>query len=100
MTKKKQIIHILGGGFNQLSLVKTAKELGLEVLVTDYFENPPCRALADHYERIDTTNKELSLEVAQKIGKKLFLIFYDTHMSALTSDRVTNFRMFVKSCVT
>ncbi len=66
MTKKKQIIHILGGGFNQLSLVKTAKELGLEVLVTDYFENPPCRALADHYERIDTTNKELSLEVAQK----------------------------------
>lgn len=39
----------------------------------------------------------VSLEVAQKIGKKLFLIFYDTHMSALTSDRVTNFRMFVKS---
>ena len=39
----------------------------------------------------------VSLNAAQKIGKKLFLIFYDTHMSALTSDRVTNFRMFVKS---
>lgn len=42
-------------------------------------------------------NVTVSLETAKKIGKKLFLIFYDTHMSALTSDRTTNFRMFVKN---
>jgi hypothetical protein len=41
-------------------------------------------------------NVIVPLETAKKIGKKLFLIFYDTHMSALTSDRTTNFRMFVK----
>ncbi len=66
MSKKKKIIHIVGGGFNQLTLVKTAKKLGLEVLVTDYNENPPCREFADYYEQVDTTNKELSLEAAKK----------------------------------
>lgn len=64
--KKKKILHVVGGGFNQLTLVKTAKELGLEVLVTDYYDNPPCKEFADHFEKIDTTDKELTLEAAKK----------------------------------
>jgi len=62
----KKLIHIVGGGFNQLELVKTAKRLGLAVLVTDCFANPPCKEFADFFEQVDTTNKELTLEVAKK----------------------------------
>lgn len=39
----------------------------------------------------------ISIEVAKKLGKKLFITFWDTHMSALTSNMDVNFRMFIKS---
>lgn len=39
----------------------------------------------------------ISLEVAKILGKKLFITFWDTHMSALTSNMDVNFRMFIKS---
>jgi len=60
------LIHVVGGGYNQIPLVKKAKELGLRVLVTDMYENPPCKALADFYEQIDTTDKEKTFAAAQK----------------------------------
>jgi len=69
------LIHVVGGGYNQIPLVKKAKELGLRVLVTDMYENPPCKALADIYEQIDTTDKEKTFAAAQK-HKIDFIIIY------------------------
>ncbi len=66
MQEASKIIHIVGGGFNQLTLVKTAKALGLQVLLTDYYPNPPCKEFADYFEQIDTTDKERSLDAARK----------------------------------
>ncbi len=57
-------IHIVGGGFNQISLVQKAKEMGFCVLVTDINVNPPAKKYADYYERIDTTDKEATLRCA------------------------------------
>jgi len=64
--KKKKIIHIVGGGVNQISLVKRAKAMGLRVLITDMYPNPPAREFADYFEQVDTTEKESTLEVAKK----------------------------------
>lgn len=63
---KHKIIHILGGGYNQLPIVKQAKSMGYEVLVTDMYENPPCRKVANYFEQINTTDKEESLGAAKK----------------------------------
>ncbi len=63
---QKKLIHIVGGGFHQAPLVEIAKAMGFRVLVTDMFKNPPARALADHFEQIDTRHKEDTLKCAQK----------------------------------
>jgi carbamoyl-phosphate synthase large subunit len=59
-----KLIQIVGGGENQLPLVVLAKKLGLKVLVTDMYENPPCKGLADIFVQVDTTDMEGNLEVA------------------------------------
>jgi carbamoyl-phosphate synthase large subunit len=61
-----KLLHIVGGGYNQVPLVLTAKSLGLKVLVTDINENPPCRAHCDLYERIDTADKHATLKAARE----------------------------------
>jgi carbamoyl-phosphate synthase large subunit len=63
---KKQLIHVVGGGFHQVPLVETAKSMGFRVLVTDMYENPPARALADEFERIDIRHKEDTLDCARR----------------------------------
>ncbi len=63
---ENKLLHIVGGGYNQVPLVQLAKSMGLKVLVTDMNVNPPCRALADYYEQIDTTDKHNNLKAAQK----------------------------------
>ena len=63
---KQKLIHIVGGGFNQVALVRQAKAKGLRVLVTDSNENPPARKFADLFEQIDTTDRNASLRCAEK----------------------------------
>jgi carbamoyl-phosphate synthase large subunit len=63
---KKQLIHVVGGGFHQVPLVETAKSMGFRVLVTDMYENPPARAVADEFEQIDITHQEDTLDCARR----------------------------------
>jgi len=61
-----KIIHVVGGGTNQLPLVNKIKKMGYKVLVTDMYENPPCKKDADFFEQINTTDKEATLKSALK----------------------------------
>lgn len=61
-----KLMHVVGGGFNQVPLVEKAKAMGLRVLVTDMYENPPARAHADHFEQIDTTHRVATLRCAEQ----------------------------------
>ncbi|OGI18274.1 MAG: hypothetical protein A3B68_04360 [Candidatus Melainabacteria bacterium RIFCSPHIGHO2_02_FULL_34_12] len=63
---KTKLIHIVGGGFNQLPLVQKAKQMDYKVLVTDMNVNPPCKQYSDYYEQINTTNKQATLSCAEK----------------------------------
>ncbi len=63
---KDQIVHILGASYNQECLIKAAKSLGYKVLVTDMYENPPCKDLADFFEQVNTVDENKTLSVAKK----------------------------------
>lgn len=63
---KTKLIHIVGGGFNQIPIVQKAKQMGYCVLVTDMNVNPPCKQYADYYEQINTTNKQATLSCAER----------------------------------
>ncbi|MBI3308063.1 MAG: ATP-grasp domain-containing protein [Candidatus Melainabacteria bacterium] len=66
MESKQKLMHIVGGGFNQIPLVKKAKQFGYQILVTDMNINPPCREFTDYYEQINTVDKEATLSCAEK----------------------------------
>jgi len=63
-------VLIVGGGLNQVPLVDEAKHRGFPVIVTDINPNPPCKALADYFYQIDTTDRSETLRIARyhKIG--------------------------------
>ena len=60
-----QRVLIVGGGVNQLELVRRARQRGCWVAVSDINENPPCRAEADEFFQIDTTDKAETFRVAK-----------------------------------
>ena len=62
----KQLMHVVGGGFNQVPLVEQAKAMGYRVLVTDMYPDPPARAVADEFEQIDITHHEDTLDCARR----------------------------------
>lgn len=58
-------VLIVGGGLNQLELVRQARRRGCWVAVSDINENPPCRTEADEFFQIDTTDKAETLRAAR-----------------------------------
>ena len=58
-------VLIVGGGVNQLELVRRARLRGCWVAVSDINDNPPCRAEADEFFQIDTTDKAETFRVAK-----------------------------------
>ena len=63
-------IMIFGGGLNQLELIREARALGLVTVVTDPQEDPPGRAEADYYCRIESNDYESVRAAALKYGVK------------------------------
>ena len=59
-------ILILGGGFQQLSAIRKAHELGLTVLLADYLPDAPGRREADQSFLVSTRDKDGILELARK----------------------------------
>jgi phosphoribosylaminoimidazole carboxylase (NCAIR synthetase) len=59
-------ILVLGGGNGQLSLIKKAKEMGHQVVVSDYYPDAPGKKIADYTSESSTFNIEENLKTAQK----------------------------------
>ncbi len=58
-------IQILGGGNNQLNAIIRAKEKGHQVLLCDYYQDPPGRTYADFNEQVSTFDVEANIAVAK-----------------------------------
>ncbi|MCZ7604184.1 MAG: ATP-grasp domain-containing protein [Melioribacteraceae bacterium] len=59
-------ILIFGAGLNQLTLIKSAKELGLIAIVIDPSDNAPSKGLADFFYRVDGQDYETTKLIAIK----------------------------------
>lgn len=57
---------ILGGGSGQLSLIKKAKEMGHQVIVSDYYSNAPGKKIADFTSMSSSFDIAANLKTAQK----------------------------------
>jgi len=62
---KKKLL-ILGGSQISLQILYAAKEMGVEVYVTDYYENSPCKALADKSFMISATDIDAVVDLINK----------------------------------
>ncbi|PKQ63114.1 hypothetical protein BZG02_10130 [Labilibaculum filiforme] len=65
MTKKR--ILLLGGSYFQVPSVLAAKKMGYHVITCDFVPENPGHQYADEYYNISTTDKDLVLELAQKL---------------------------------
>ncbi|WKY45660.1 ATP-grasp domain-containing protein [Eubacteriaceae bacterium ES2] len=59
-------IQILGGGNNQVNGIRRAKQKGHQVVLVDYYKNPPGKAFASVHEAASTFDVVKNLEIAQK----------------------------------
>ena len=65
-SKRLKHLLIIGGGVFQVPLIKTAKEMGLKVAVTDYNPEAPGILLADFPLIVSTRNINLTVNVARE----------------------------------
>lgn len=57
---------ILGGGSSQLSLIKKAKKMGYETVVSDYYPDAPGKKIADFSSESSTFEIKANIETAKK----------------------------------
>lgn len=57
---------VLGGGSGQLSLIKKAKEMDYEVVVSDYYPDAPGKKIADFSSTSSTFDFEANIKTAKK----------------------------------
>lgn len=80
---------VLAGGFDQIELIKEIKSKGWNVILADYYKNPPAKAYADKHFQISTLDEEKVYELAKK--EKVDLITTAcTDQALLTMARVSS----------
>jgi biotin carboxylase len=68
---KKAIV--LGGTNDHIRLIELLKEKGYYVILIDYYENPPARAFADKHIIESTINKELILQLSERLNVSIII---------------------------
>ena len=63
--KRAKYLMVVGGGVFQVPCIKTAKEMGVKVVVTDYKADAPGMLLADHSIVVSTRNLNLTVNAAK-----------------------------------
>ncbi|HDQ13691.1 MAG TPA: ATP-grasp domain-containing protein, partial [Sediminispirochaeta sp.] len=59
-------VMVVGGGEGQVNAIRRARELGLEVVVSDRDPNAPGKVLADHFVQADTFDARATIEGARR----------------------------------
>lgn len=59
-------VLVLAGGYDQIGLINELKGRGNEVILADYFENPPAKKVADKHYQISTLDEVAVKDVAVK----------------------------------
>ena len=59
-------VLVLAGGADQLALISVLKERKCEVILVDYFENPPAKEKSDKHYVVSTLDIDKVLDIAIK----------------------------------
>lgn len=86
--RKKGKVLILGGGYQQVPLIKLAKQKGYEVYLSDYNNDNPGKKIADITKRISTFSVDDNLFFAKKAGIN-FLLTSGTDQPVYTAAKVS-----------
>lgn len=96
---------VLAGGYDQIALIEELKERGAEVILIDYFTNPPAKYIADKHYQISTLDvlevKKIAIEekidlittactdqallTMAKVSEELMLPCYISYQTALNT---------------
>lgn len=57
-------ILVLAGGYDQIALIMELKKYGYEVILADYYRDPPARAYADKHFQVSTLDEEAIYQLA------------------------------------
>ena len=60
------LLHMLGAGYGQVKTIRRIKELGHEVLVSDYYPESPGKKYADFSTNVSTFDISGILEVSKQ----------------------------------
>ncbi len=71
--KSKPIAIVLGGTVPHRELIKNLKRRGYYVLLIDYYENPPAKALADEHVQESTLDLDKVVEIARDHNAQLVI---------------------------
>jgi biotin carboxylase len=82
-------LHVLGGGFGQLSLIRKIKELGYDTVVSDKDPKAPGFSLATYSSYASTFNREEVIDDAKRF-KSDFFITAGTDQPVLTAALAAN----------
>lgn len=58
-------ILVLAGGFDQIALINELKLKGHEIILADYFANPPAKKYADRHYKVSTLDEGAILQLAK-----------------------------------
>lgn len=64
---------VLGGTSPHIELIHQLQDRGYYVVLADYLDNPPAKAVADFHEQVSTMDEQAVLEVARKHNAKLVI---------------------------
>lgn len=64
-------VLVLAGGFDQIELIRKIKQRGHEVVLADFYENPPAKTIAHKHYQVSTLNTEEIEQVVIKEGIEL-----------------------------
>jgi phosphoribosylamine-glycine ligase len=70
----KKII-LLAGGHDQISLIEELRSIyqGVEIILIDYFDNPPSKKYSDRHIKVSTLDKALVLKIAKEEKAELVI---------------------------
>lgn len=69
----RAVAVVLGGTNPHIELIKQLQGRGYYVVLADYLENPPAKAVADIHEKVSTMDNDAVLNVARNYGASLVI---------------------------
>lgn len=74
---------VLGGVSPHIALIKNLKERGYEVILVDYYENPPAKPYADEHIQESTLDRELIVKIAKERKADLIITTCVDHANVI-----------------